>query len=158
MSLVLESPPYTTIEPVTENFHGTEVIDPYRWLEDQYSERTRQWIEEQTVYARSYLDAIPGREQVQGRIADLLAVETIDAPFKVGNRYFFLKREARQDQSVICMREGAGGLDQVLVDPATYETGACMAVCIINVSPDGKLLAYGVKQGGEDYQAVEILE
>jgi prolyl oligopeptidase len=158
MSLILESPPYTAVEPVTEDFHGIEVTDPYRWLEDQDSERTRRWIKEQTDYARSYLDAIPGREQVQKRIAELLAVETIDAPFKVGNRYFFLKREARQDQSVICMREGAGGRDQVLVDPATRGTGARMVVRIVSVSPDGKLLAYGVREGGEDYQAVEILD
>jgi prolyl oligopeptidase len=158
MSLVLESPPYTAVEPVTEDFHGIEVTDPYRWLEDQDSERTRRWIKEQTDYARSYLDAIPGRERIQKRIAELLAIETIDAPFKVGNRYFFLKREARQDQSVICMREGAGGRDQVLVDPATRGTGARMSVRIVSVSPDGKLLAYGVRQGGEDYQAVEILD
>jgi hypothetical protein len=136
MSVVLESPPYIPIEPVTENFHGIEAPDPYRWLEDQDSERTRRWIKEQTDYARSYLDAIPGRERVQKRIAELLAVETIDAPFKVGNRYFFLKREARQDQSVICMKEGAGGRDQVLVDPATRGTGARMSVWIVRVSPD----------------------
>jgi prolyl oligopeptidase len=158
MGIVLESPPYTPIESVTENFHGVEVTDPYRWLEYKDSERTRRWINEQTDYARSYLDAIPGRERVQKRIAELLAVETIDAPFKVGNRYFFLKREALQDQSVICMREGTGGQDQVLVDPATRGTGARTAVRIVGVSPDGRMLAYGVKQGGEDYQAVEILD
>jgi|SRR5262249_14018035 len=72
MSVVLESPPYTPIEPVTENFHGIEVTDPYRWLEDQDSERSRRWVKEQTDYARSYLDAIPGRERVQKRIAELL--------------------------------------------------------------------------------------
>ena len=61
MTLVLESPPYTPVDPVTEVFHGVAVTDPYRWLEDQDSERTRRWIKEQTNYARSYLDAIPGR-------------------------------------------------------------------------------------------------
>src|SRR4029077_1254048 len=64
MSRVFRSSPFTQIEPVTENFHGVEVTDPYRWLEDQDSERTRRWINEQTDYARSYLDAIPGRGQV----------------------------------------------------------------------------------------------
>jgi prolyl oligopeptidase len=158
MNPVLGSPPYTPIDPGAENFHGLEVTDPYRWLEDQDSERTRQWIKEQTDYARSYLDAIPGRELVQKRIAELLAVEMIDAPLKVGNRYFFLKCEAGQDQSVICMREGFRGCDQVLVDPATRETGGRTAIRIVSVSPDGKLLAYGVRQGGEDYQTIEILD
>jgi prolyl oligopeptidase len=158
MSRVLESSPYTPVEPVTEIFHGVEVTDPYRWLEDQVSERTRQWINEQTEYARSYLDAIPGRERVRERIAELLAVETIDTPYKIGDRYFFLKREAQQDQPVICMREGADGQDRILVDPAARGTGSQVAVKIVSISPDGRLLAYGVKQGGEDYQAVEILD
>jgi prolyl oligopeptidase len=158
MSRILESLPYTPVEPVTENFHGVEVTDPYRWLEDQDSERTRQWINEQTDYARSHLDAIPGRERVRERIAELLAVETIDTPYKIGDRYFFLKRGAQQDQSVICMREAADGQDQVLVDPAAREDGRRTSVRIVSVSPDGKFLAYGVKQGGEDYQAVEILD
>src|SRR5216683_4987368 len=157
MSRVLESSPYTLVEPVTENFHGVEVTDPYRWLEDQNSERTRQWIKEQTDYSRAYLDSIPGRERVRKRIAELLAVETIEAPYKIGNRYFFLKRGAQQDQSVICMREGADGEDQILVDPAAREDGRGTSVRIVSVSRDGKFLAYGVKQGGEDYQAVEIL-
>jgi len=158
MSRVLEAPPYTPVEPVTEIFHGVEVTDPYRWLEDQASERTRQWINEQTDYARSYLDAIPGRERVRERIAELLAVETIETPYKVGSRYFFLKRGAQQDQPVICMREGADGQDQILVDPAARGAGSQVAVRIVSISPDGKLLAYGVKHGGDDYQAVEILD
>ncbi len=120
MSVVLESPPYIPIEPVTENFHGIEAPDPYRWLDDQDSERTRWWIKEQTDYARSYLDAIPGRERVQKRIAELLAVETIDAPFKVGNRYFFLKREAwivRVSPDKVRVR----GANLIAVDPFGFD-------------------------------------
>ena len=158
MSPVLETTPHTSVEPVTEIFHGVEVTDPYRWLEDQNSERTRQCIKEQTDYARSYLDAIPGRGRVRERIAELLAVETFDTPYKIGDRYFFLKRGAQHDQPVICMREGADGQDQILVDPAAREDGSGISVRIVSISPDGKLLAYGVKQGGEDYQAVEILD
>ena len=158
MTLVLESPPYTPVDPVTEVFHGVAVTDPYRWLEDQDSERTRRWIKEQTNYARSYLDAIPGRERVRTRIAELLAVKTIDTPYKVGNRYFFLKREALQNQPVICMREGAESDDQVLVDPAARRDGSGFSVRIVSISPDGQLLAYGLRRSGEDYQAVEILD
>jgi prolyl oligopeptidase len=157
MDYVPGPPPPTPIEPVSEYFHGVEVVDPYRWLEDQNSERTRQWIAEQTAYARSYFDAIPGRERVEKRVAELLAVETIDAPVKVGDRIFFLKREAQQNQAVICMREGDGP-DRILVDPARLGSDDGIAVRIISVSPDSRLLAYGVKQGGEDYQAVEILD
>jgi prolyl oligopeptidase PreP (S9A serine peptidase family) len=101
MSVVLESPPYTPIEPVTENFHGIEVTDPYRWLEDQDSERTRRWIKEQTDYARSYLDAIPGRERLQKRIAELLAVETY---VHISNR--IISRTSRNSTSPYLLCEG----------------------------------------------------
>ena len=86
------APPSTTIEPVTEVLHGVSVTDPYRWLEDQDSPRTRQWIEEQTQYAREYLDHLPGRQKIRERIREFLAVETYDSLQKAGNRYFFRKR------------------------------------------------------------------
>ena len=117
MSTVLASPPYTTVEPMIDLYHGVEVTDPYRWLENQESERTRRWIEGQTDYAREILDSLPQRERVRRRVAELLSVEMIGPPYKVGDRYFFLKRDERQDQPVICMREGAHGKDRVLVDP-----------------------------------------
>src|SRR5260370_8455037 len=73
MPLVLEPPPFTPVEPITEVLHGVEITDPYRWLEDQNSPRTRKWIEEQTAYTRAYLDAIPGRETIRNRSDDFLS-------------------------------------------------------------------------------------
>src|SRR5260221_7602310 len=101
MPLIVNPPPPTPVDPVTEVLHGVSVTDPYRWLEDQDSPRTRKWLEEQTAYTRAYLDAIPGRERIRKRIEQLLAVEVVSAPAKVGNRYFFLKRGAYQEQSEI---------------------------------------------------------
>lgn len=158
MSTVLTSPPYTTVEPVTEIIHGVEVTDPYHWLEDQDSERTRRWLEEQTRYAREILDSLHGRERVRRRVAELLSVEMIGPPHKVGDRYFFLKRDEGQDQPVICVREGWNGKDRVLVDPTARGGEGGVSVHIVTVSPDGRLLAYGVRHGAEDYQSVEILD
>ena len=101
--------------------HGVSVIDPYRWLEDQGSPSTRRWLEQQTQYARAYLDYIPGRDSIRKRIRELLAVETYDSLQKAGNRYFFLKRLPDQDQPCICMREGPDGDDYLLLDPARTE-------------------------------------
>ena len=86
------APPPSAVEPVTEILHGVSVTDPYRWLEEQDSARTRRWIEEQTRYARSYLDNLPGRQKIRERIREFLAVETYDSVQKAGNRYFFRKR------------------------------------------------------------------
>ena len=145
-------------EPVIDFYHGVEVVDPYRWLEDQDSPRTRAWLDEQVRYSRAYFDGIPGRREIRKRVAEALRIQRTDTPVKVGNRYFFLKREANQEQPCICMREGFDGKDQVLVDPADRGTGPFTSVKIVNVSSDGSLLAIGVRHGGELALAVEIFD
>ncbi|MHB8527258.1 MAG: prolyl oligopeptidase family serine peptidase [Candidatus Acidiferrales bacterium] len=149
MPALTSPPPLSLIEPVTEIFHGVAVTDPYRWLEDQNSGRTRAWIDEQTRYARTYLDSIPGRDRIRKRIREFLAVETQDSLQKAGNRYFFRKRLPDEEQPRIYMREGANGEDQLLLDPAERGTGKYTAVKPLRVSPDGRLLLYEIKDGGE---------
>ncbi len=104
MHQLMMEPPHSTLEPVTDVFHGVPVTDPYRWLEDQDSLRTRAWIKEQTLYARAYLDGIPGRERIRERIREFLAVETYDSLQIAGSRYFFRKRLPDQEQPCIYMR------------------------------------------------------
>ncbi|MGB2664441.1 MAG: prolyl oligopeptidase family serine peptidase [Candidatus Acidiferrum sp.] len=158
MPKLMEPPPHSYIEVVTDLLHSVPVEDPYRWLEDQHSPRTRAWIAEQTRYARSYLDAIPGRDLIRRRIREFLAVETYDSVQKAGNRYFFRKRLPNQEQPCICMRDGADGEDHLLIDPIARATGAYSAVMPIRVSPDGRLLLYEVKEGGERTGTFELLE
>src|SRR5579864_1116033 len=159
MPPAVAAPPPTLVEPVTEVLHGVEVTDPYRWLEDQSSARTRAWIEEQTAYTRAYLEAIPGREQVRDRVKELLAVkEVISEPWNVRERYFFLKRQNEAEQPAIVMRDGLFGPETVLVDPALRATGPSTAVAIAAISEDGRFLAYSVRQGGTDHSSIEILD
>ena len=147
--LTLSAPPFSPAEPVTEVLHGVSVADPYRWLEEQDSPRTRRWIAEQTNYARSYLDNIAGRAQVRARVREFLAVETHDSLRKAGGRYFFRKRLAEQEQPSIYMREGAEGRDELLIDPAAFGQGIHAAVKPLRASSDGRLLLYEMKEGGE---------
>ena len=149
MPELISAPPASQAEPVTEILHGVLVIDPYRWLEDQNSPRTREWIGEQTRYARSYLDNIPGRERIRERIREFLAVETYDSFLKAGKRYFFRKRLPEQEQPCIYMRDGADGPDQLLLDPSHRGAGKYTALKPSRVSPDGRLLLYEIKEGGE---------
>jgi prolyl oligopeptidase len=158
MPALMEPPPFSPEEPVTEVLHGVPVTDPYRWLEDQESPRTRGWIAAQTRYARSYLDSIPGRERIRERIRELLDVESYDSLHKVGNRYFFRKRTVGQEQFCICMREALDGPDEVLIDPALRGTGPHTAVKPLCISPDGCLMLYEVKQGGERTGTFELLD
>ena len=150
--------PFTPVESVTDVLHGVPIIDPYRWLEDQDSSRTRTWIEEQTVYARNYLDAISGREPIRKRIREFLAVETYDSLQRAGSRYFFRKRLPEQEQPCIYMRDGADGEDRLLIDPAERGTSIFTAVKPLRVSLDGRLLLYEVKEGGERTGTFELLE
>src|ERR1700739_970763 len=133
------APPPTPVDPVTETLHGVEVTDPYRWLEDQNSPRTRAWLEEQTAYTRAYFDAIPGREQIRERVRGLMAFkEVISEPWNVGERYFFLKRKEDREQPVIVMRNGLFGEETVIVDPALRGTGPSTAVSIVAISHDAR--------------------
>jgi prolyl oligopeptidase len=152
------APPASQVEPVIEVLHGVAVSDPYRWLEDQDSPRTREWIREQTQYARNYLESIPGRERIRERIREFLAVETYESPLKSGNRYIFRKRLSDAEQPSIYLREGPDGKDELLVDPARFGQGPHTAVKPLRISPDGRLLLYEIKQGGERTGTFALLD
>jgi prolyl oligopeptidase len=159
MAHAVDGPPPTPIEPVTEFLHGVEISDPYRWLEDQNSLRTRKWLEDQAAYTGPYFAAIPGRERIRTRVQKLLALkEVISDPWNVGERYFFLKHEEDRDQPVIVMRDGLFGPETVLVDPAQCGSGNSIAVSIVTISADGRFLAYSVRRGGTDHSSLEILD
>jgi prolyl oligopeptidase len=158
MSQLMDRPPRTRQESVTNVMHGIPITDPYRWLEDQNCPQTRAWIEEQTSYARTYLDGIPGRDRVRQRIREFLSVETYDSLQKAGNRYFFRKRLPTQEQPCIYMRDGADGEDQLLIDPAERARDKHVAVKPVCVSSDGRLLLFEVKQGGERTGVFELFE
>ncbi len=158
MPIVLRERPNSYSEPVTEFLHGIAVTDPYQWLEDQDSPRTRAWIEEQTAYARAYLDSIPYRDNCRQRIREFLSVETYDSLHKVGNRYFFRRRLPNQQQPCICMREGPGGDDEILIDPAIRGDGVFSAVKPLTISRDGRFLLYEIKQGGEKAGRFKIFD
>ncbi|MDT8068484.1 MAG: prolyl oligopeptidase family serine peptidase [Terriglobia bacterium] len=158
MQSLIEPPPQSLKDNVTEILHGVPITDPYRWLEDQESLQTRAWIDAQTRYARSYLDGIAGRHRIRGRIRELLDLETYDSIQRSGSRYIFRKRLPGQEQPSIFLREGQDGRDELLLDPADRGTGKYTAVKPLRVSPDGRLLLYEIKEGGERTGTFEILD
>lgn len=158
MHKLMEAPPYSPVEGVTEILHGVPVTDPYRWLEDGESQRTREWLAAQVQYAHSYLNAIPGRGRIRERVRELLDIETCDSIQEVGNRYYLRKRLPGQEQPSIFFREGPDGEDQLLIDPAERSSGEYTAVKPLIVSPDGRLLLYEVKHGGERSGTFELLD
>ena len=158
MSLDYSFPPLTAVDPVTDIIHGVSVTDPYRWLEDQTSPRTRKWIGEQTNYARSYLNSIPGRDRIRNRICEFLSVETHDSLLNAGGRYFFRRRLPEQEQASIYMRESPEGNDQLLLNPSQFGTDPFIAVKHLLASPFGRLLLFEIKRGGEQTGTFGILD
>ena len=150
--------PKTRAEDVKESFGSVEISDPYRWLEDQKAPQTRAWIDDQNKYSESFLHALPGRDALKQRVAELLKVDTIGTPTERGGLYFFTKRLANQDLAVLYVRQGAGGKDEVLLDPHPLSADHTTSITLLDVVEDGSLIAYGVRQGGEDEVTVKFLD
>lgn len=142
--------PITKVDNVVEILHGVEVNDPYRWLEEGQASETRKWIDAQNQRTSAVLQKIPGRERLSKRAEELLKVDQIGIPTLRGERYFFSKRLADQDLPVICMRVGHGGQDEVLLDPHVINPEHTTTYSMLDVSDDGDIIVYGVRQGGED--------
>lgn len=150
--------PETKRKVVVDTLHGMEIEDPYRWLEDQEAPATRDWISRQNQYTHSYLDRVEGREKIKERLVELMKIDRIGIPREREGRYFLTKRSAEQQQFVIYMREGLRGEDRVLVDPHPMSADHTTSVNIMDISRDGTLLAYGIREGGADEVAVRFLD
>ena len=148
--LAADKPPETRREPVKDVLHGVEIVDPYRWLEDQEVPETRAWIDAQSQYTRKMLGSFPGRKSIELRLTELMKVDSIGVPTERNGRYFFTKRAADQDLRVLYMREGPHGEDQMLIDPHTLSEDHSLSITLQDVSEDGRLLIYGLRKGGED--------
>lgn len=151
-------PPLTRVEPVTDNYFGTNVTDPYRWLEDQQSPRTRAWIDTQNRYTDTLLSRLPGRDYLRARFAALLQVDMPGVPLERGGRYFSLNRRAGDDQARLCMRAGIEGAEQVLVDPQALSPDHTVSVTIEAISDDGRRLVYGLRSGGADEVTLHLFD
>ena len=103
-------------KPVADIFHGTRVIDSYRWLEKTDSPATEKWVSEENAYTRALLDPLPMRSAIQKRLTDLLSIGTVTPPIIAGKHYFYTKRAGMQNQPVLYVRDELNGTDRVLVD------------------------------------------
>ncbi|MCC5648957.1 prolyl oligopeptidase family serine peptidase [Nostoc sp. XA013] len=139
-----------------DNYHGTLVADPYRWLEDPDSEETRTWIEAQNQITFGYLSEIPTREKIKQRLTKLWDYEKYGIPFKEGERYFYFKNDGLQNQSVLYTLKALDDQPKVLLDPNKLSEDGTVALSGLSISEDGKLLAYGLSASGSDWQEWKV--
>jgi prolyl oligopeptidase len=148
--------PSTRKADQVDDYHGTKVADPYRWLEDPDSEDTTAWVEAQNKVTFGYLSDIPVREPIKQRITQLWNYEKYGIPFKEGNRYFYFKNDGLQNQSVLYTLTSLDAEPKVLMDPNTLSEDGTIALSGLAISEDGKLMAYGISTSGSDWNEWKV--
>jgi prolyl oligopeptidase len=152
--------PETQQTQVIDEQFGQKVADPYRWLEDDVrnSKDVANWVAAQKAVADPYLDSLPAKAPLAARMKALFNYERYSLPQKAGGHYFFTKNDGLQNQSPLYVRKGLKGKDRVLIDPNAWAKDGATALDQWEPSPDGKLIAYAVQDGGSDWRTIRVLD
>jgi prolyl oligopeptidase len=142
---------------VKDNYFGTVVNDPYRWLEDDNSDETKAWVTAQNQLTFDYLQKIPFREKIKQRLEKIWNYEKKGAPFKQGNYYYFYKNDGLQNQYVLYRTKDLSQKEEVFIDPNKFSTDGTVSLSQINFTKDGSLAAYMISEGGSDWNKIIVI-
>ncbi|MDX5481305.1 MAG: prolyl oligopeptidase family serine peptidase [Hymenobacteraceae bacterium] len=140
-----------------DNYFGTQVADPYRWLET-HTEEVDEWIEEQNEVTFGYLNDIDFRDQIKNRLTEIWNYPKYGAPFKEGGKYYFFKNDGLQNQSVLYVQESLEAEPKVFFDPNKLSSDGTVALTALEFSKDGKYIAYGTSSGGSDWNTYHVMD
>ena len=149
--------PETKKGTVVDTYFGENVADPYRWLEDDMSDETAQWVKTQNNLTFSYLEQIPYRDTLKQRLEKLMNYEKISAPFTEGDYTYFYKNDGLQNQYVL-YRSKDGGEAEIFLDPNTFSEDGTTSMSGLSFSEDGSLLAYQISEGGSDWRKIIVID
>jgi prolyl oligopeptidase len=150
--------PVTRKTDSIDTYFGTKISDPFRWLEDDKSAETGEWVKAQNKVTFDYLSTIPFRDKIKERLTKIWNFEKVSAPFKKGKRYFFYKNDGIQNQSVLYVQDGLNGTPRMLLDPNTLAADGTASLGGLGVSKDGKYLAYSINRAGSDWSEIYTME
>jgi prolyl oligopeptidase len=150
--------PQTRKDNQVDDYHGTKVADPYRWLEDDNSAETAKWVEAENKVTFGYLGKIPYRAQVKAHLEQLYNFPKYTPPFRKGDYLFFTKNDGLQNQNVVYAQKGLEGAPEVLLDPNKFSADGTSRLGAFNVSEDGRYAVYGISVGGSDWQEAHVIE
>ncbi|HLC83173.1 MAG TPA: S9 family peptidase, partial [Bacteroidia bacterium] len=139
-------------------YFGTKISDPYRWLEDDRSAETGEWVKAQNKVTFDYLSAIPYRDKVKERLTKIWNFAKVSTPFKKGKNYFFYKNDGIQNQSVLYVQEGLNGQSRILLDPNALAADGTVSLGGLSISKNGKYLAYSINRAGSDWSEIYAME
>ena len=155
--IVLEYPETKKVNQVDE-YWGEQVEDPYRWLEDDHAEDTKEWVVAQNKVSFGYLEQIPFRDQIRERLEEVWNYEKVSAPFTYGDYTYYYKNDGLQNQSVLYRKKGEEGQDEVFLDPNRLSADGTTSLAGTAFTKDGKLLAYAVSVAGSDWRNIYVMD
>lgn len=158
MRVAPDSYPATARGPVVDDYHGVQVADPWRWMEDVDSPEVQQWIAAQNALSLPLLKRLPTRPWLQARLTELYSYERYGIPVRAGDRYFYLRNDGRQNQAALHYSTDPRELGPALIDPDTIRGDATVALADYVPSPDGRLLAYALSDAGSDWKTWRVRE
>lgn len=141
---------------VSDKYFGTTIYDPYRWLEDDQSAETKEWVSKENIVTNGYLSQIPYRDKIKKRIEQIFNYEKYGTPFKKGGKYYFMKNDGLQNQSVLYVQENLSAQTQVALDPNTFSSDGTASLGEMAFSKDGHHLAYTISKGGSDWRTIYV--
>ncbi|MBC8766769.1 S9 family peptidase [Arenibacter sp. BSSL-BM3] len=155
-TIVLNYPTTKRVDTV-DTYFGTKVNDPFRWLEDDRSTETENWVKQQNETTYNYLDKIPFRKDLKKRLEQLWNYEKLGSPFKEGHYTYFFKNDGLQNQNVLYRKKGDDKEAEVFLDPNSFSDDATTSLAGINFSKDGSIAAYSISEGGSDWRKVLVI-
>jgi prolyl oligopeptidase len=150
--------PTTAKVDTVDNYFGTDVQDPYRWLEDDTSKQTAQWVAAQNDVTFAYLKNISYRDKIKERLSKIFNYERLSAPFKEGDYFYFYKNDGLQNQSVLYRKKGEYGEAEIFLDPNKFREDGTISLAGLNFSKDGSLAAYRISKGGADWTDAIVMK
>jgi prolyl oligopeptidase len=148
--------PKTQAGATVDDYHGTRIADPYRWLEDTDAAATKVWIDAQNCVTFAFLEQIPEREDLKRRLTTIWDYPKFGVPFKEGGRYFFTKNDGLQNQSVLYTQRTLDDAPRVLLDPNALSEDGTVALSALSISDDAALMAYATSAAGSDWQEFKV--
>jgi len=141
-----------------DDYFGTRVADPYRWMEDDTAEEVKNWVEEQNKVTFAYLENIPFREKINQRVTEVYNYPRYSSPFRAGEYYFFYKNDGLQNQSVLYIQKGLDGEPEVFIDPNELSPDGTVRIGLSGFSKDNRYVAFSRSEAGSDWRELRVME